>query len=218
MITEDGLEFRYMYHFLQKWMQQKYHLDEFGAMDTSKDATLSILDTNPYRGQLGYHLKASYDRSFKLLAFSNNVGHIDRIKNSTNGIFNKIGYYDISKHGGKLPFDKKVDILIGIHTLDNLSKETGLKFLDECKRVAHNAIITIPNNKVWSYKDLKKNGDWFVRGFGWNFPKNRNPTTLDTIMSPIVFGFSRYKFYFWARTLFAVYEGGSMNTVQEGIQ
>jgi hypothetical protein len=199
-------------------MQQKYHLDEFGAMDTSKDATLSILDTNPYRGQLGYHLKASYDRSFKLLAFSNNVGHIDRIKNSTNGIFNKIGYYDISKHGGKLPFDKKVDILIGIHTLDNLSKETGLKFLDECKRVAHNAIITIPNNKVWSYKDLKKNGDWFVRGFGWNFPKNRNPTTLDTIMSPIVFGFSRYKFYFWARTLFAVYEGGSMDTVQEGIQ
>ena len=218
MITEDELEFRYMYHFLQKWMHEKYHLDEFGAMDTTKNATLSVVDVNPYRGQLGYHLKSSFDRDFKLSAFSNNVDNIDRIKTSTNDVFNKIGYYDITKNGGKLPFNKKVDILIGIHALDNLDKETGLKFLDEVKRVSHNAIITMPNNKVWSHKDLKTNGDWFVRGFGWNFPKNRNPTTLDTIMSPIVFGFSKYKFYFWARTLFAVYEGSPMDVVQEKIQ
>ena len=207
-----------MYHFLQKWMTEKYHLDEFGAMDTKKDAQLTIIDTNPYRGQLGYHLKSSFDRDFNLMGFSTNVENIDRIKSSTNGIFDKIGYYDISKNGGKLPFNKKVDILIGIHTLDSLDKQVGLKFLDECKRVAHSAIITIPNNGIWSNKDLKKNGDWIVRGFGWNFPKNRNPTTLDTIMSPIVFGFSRFKFYFWARTLFAVYEGNPMDTIQRKVQ
>jgi len=199
-------------------MHEKYHLDEFGAMDTTKEATLSIVDVNPYCGQLGYHLKSSFDRDFKLLGFSNNVDNINKIKTLTNGVFNKIGYYDISKNGGKLPFDKRVDILIGVHALDTLDKETGLKFLDEVKRVSHNAIITIPNNKIWSHKDLKKNGDWSIRGFGWNFPKNRNPTTLDTVMSPIVFGFSKFKFYFWARTFFAVYEGGSMDVIQEPIQ
>jgi hypothetical protein len=217
MITEDGLEFRYMYHFLQKWLTDKYHRDDFGAMDTSKDTKLSVVDVNPYRGQLGYHLKSSYDRDFELLGFSNNTDNIKKIKSMTN-VFNKIGYYDITKNSGKLPFDKKVDILIGVHALDNLDKETGLKFLDEVKRVSHNAIITIPNNKIWSYKDLKTNGDWSIRGFGWNFPKNRNPTTLDTIMSPIVFGFSKYKFYFWARTIFGVYEGSSMNEIQGSIQ
>ena len=217
MITEDGLEFRYMYHFLQKWMNDKYHRDDFGAMDTNKESMLTIVDVNPYRGQLGYHLKSSFDREFNLSGFSSNVENIDKIKGMTNA-FDNIGYYDIVKHGGKLPFDKKVDILIGVHALDNLDKEIGLKFLDEVKRVSHNAIITMPNNKFWSHKDLKANGDWFVRGFGWNFPKNRNPTTLDTIMSPIVFGFSKYKFYFWAKTFFGVYEGSAMDEKQEKIQ
>jgi len=206
-----------MYHFLQKWLTDKYHRDEFGAMDTSKDTKLSVVDVNPYCGQLGYHLKASYDRDFELLGFSNNTDNIKKIKSMTNA-FNNIGYYDITKNGGKLPFSKKIDILIGIHALDNLDKETGLKFLDEVKRVSHNAIITMPNNKVWSHKDLKANGDWVIRGFGWNFPKNRNPTTLDTIMSPIVFGFSKFKFYFWARTLFGVYQGSAMDEIQEPIQ
>ena len=42
---------------------------------------------------------------------SNNIDNIRKIKGMTN-VFDNIGYYDIVKHGGKLPFDKKVDIFL----------------------------------------------------------------------------------------------------------
>ena len=104
-----------------------------------------------------------------------------------------------------------------MNTLDNLPKDLGQIFLSETKRVAHNIIIGVANH-VWKFKDFKKDGDWTVRAFGLNIPKNRNPTTLDNIVSPWTFGYSKFGFYFWSRNLFAVYQGEQYQTVEKKLQ
>ena len=217
IITSDGLEYRYLYHHLDSWLKNKVSKDEYGNIDTN-GRPLQILECDIENGTLGFNLKCNYPKNnFILDGFSSNAEKLKRL-DTLGKAYDNSGYYNIQTQNGKLPYDdKSVDILISINTLDNLPKDLGQIFLSETKRIAHNIIIIV-TNKVWKQKDFKKDGDWTVRGFGLNIPKNRNPTTLDNIVSPWTFGYSIFGFYFWSRNLFAVYQGEQYQTVEKKLQ
>lgn len=217
IITSDGLEYRYLYHHLDSWIKTKSPKDEYGNLDTNSKS-LQILECDIENGSLGYNLRCNYpDYNFKLDGFSSNADTLKHLE-TLGSAYDESGYYNIMSKAGDLPYeDKSIDILIATNTLDNLGKDIGNNFLTEIKRVSHNAIVLVANN-VWRYKDFKQDKDWTVRGFGLNIPKNRDPTTLDNIVSPWTFGYSKFGFYFWSRTLFAVYEGKQYKTVEEKIQ
>ena len=217
IITSDGLEYRYLYHHLDFWIKTKLPKDEYGNLDTN-GKSLQILDCDIGNGALGYNLRCIYPNyNFNLDGFDTNADNLKHLETLGNA-YNESGYYDIVAKGGELPYDNNsIDILIATNTLDNLHKDIGKNFLSEVKRVSHNAIIIVANH-IWRFKDFKQDKDWVVRAFGLNIPKHRNPTTLDTIVSPWTFGFSKFGFYFWSRTLFATYEGEQYKTVKEKIQ
>jgi hypothetical protein len=217
IITSDGLEYRYLYHHLDSWIKTKLPKDEYGNLDTN-GKSLQILECDIENGSLGYNLRCDYlDYNFNLDGFgtnARNIKYLDKLGNP----YDECGYYNIKDENGILPYENNsIDILISTSTLDNLQKDIGNIFLSEVKRVSHNAIVLVTNH-IWKYKDFKKDRDWKVHAFGLNIPKRRNPTTLDTIVSPWTFGFSKFGFYFWSRTLFATYEGEQYKTVKEKIQ
>jgi hypothetical protein len=217
IITSDGLEYRYLYHHLDNWIKTKNSKDKYGNLDI-KGPPLQILECDIGNGSLGYNLKCAYrDYNFQLDGFSTSADSINHIKNLGTAYDNS-GYYNLRAKEGILPYDDgSVDVLIAIDTLDALPKDIGKIFLSEVKRVSHNAIILVANH-IWKFKDFKEDKDWKVHGFGLNIPKNRNPTTLDSIISPWTFGYSKYGFYFWSRTLFAVYQGQQYQTVESKLQ
>ena len=116
-----------------------------------------------------------------------------------------IGYFN---YEDKLPFQNNtIDLILAIGFINNKWEKSHVEnFLSEVKRVSHNAIITIPS-KIIPAKQLKKDGEWFIRSFGFNFPKNRKPTTFDHFMEPITFGLSKYNTYRWAKEYFCLYGG-----------
>jgi len=198
-------------------MNTKSPKDEYGNLDT-QGLPLQILECDIDNGSLGFNLKSIYpSHNFQLDGFSLDGKAIKQI-NDLGNAYDNSGYYNLLTKNGKLPYeDGSIDILIATNTLDNLPKDIGQIFLSEVKRVSHNAIV-IATNHIWKYKDFKKDKDWTVRGFGLNIPKRRNPTTLDNIVSPWTFGFSKFGFYLWSRTLFAVYQGQQYKKVDTSLQ
>jgi len=211
-----GLSTRYVFHTIDKLLSETTHRDEFGDIDlasiTNGDNKITILDIGCGRGSWAYHLRAHYShRNLNIMGFDIDE---DAIKFSqSKGNYDNIGYHDVSS--GEIPLgNKSVDITLAIGVMDDMAKQNGLEFLSELKRISHNAIVTVPNT-LWKAKDIKNNGNWFLRSFGFNIPKNRRPTLLDHFMDPIVFGLSRYKTHFWAREHFCWYGGiSNMPTIE----
>jgi ubiquinone/menaquinone biosynthesis C-methylase UbiE len=198
-----GLSTRYAYNNIDNILNELSHRDEYGNLEID-NYKIKILDIGCGQGTWAYHLRAKYpkhDLHISGFDFDENAIKFSQDRN----IYDNIGYFN---YENKLPFENNtIDFILAIGFVDiKWSKDQIQNFLSELKRVSHNAIITLPV-KILSPKELKKDGEWFIRSFGFNFPKNRRPTTFDNFMEPMVFGLSKYNTYWWAKEYFCTYRG-----------
>lgn len=214
-----GLSTRYVFHHLDALLQETTHKDEFGNIDLQKlqkkEDKIRILDIGCGTGAWGYHIRTKYPNlNIELMGFD--IDEESMVYPQEKNIYDTLGFYDARE--GTLPFDNKsLDIVIACGFMNSLSRRSGVVFLSELKRISHSAIVTVPNT-LWKVKDIKKSGNWNIRSFGLNIPKNRRPTLFDHFMDPIIFGFSRYKTYFWAKEHFCWFQGESeMPTIERSV-
>tara|TARA_R110000824_G_scaffold218659_1_gene405382 strand:+ start:393 stop:1073 length:681 start_codon:yes stop_codon:yes gene_type:complete len=201
-----GLSTRYVFHNLSTWFPALIHKDEYGNIDMD-DSTLRIGDIGCGKGKWGYLLRASYPGDFTLSGFDNDEDSVEFIRQRTN-VYDSVGYFD---YEDKLPYtDKSLDVAIAIGFVDktwSISKITH--FFKEMERISHHSIVTVPHVKGLKPKDIRITGQWIIRSFGFNIPKDRKPTTLDSIMNPFVFGFSKYNVHFWGSEFFCTLDNTS---------
>jgi|LUML01.1.fsa_nt_gb ubiquinone/menaquinone biosynthesis C-methylase UbiE len=198
-----GLSTRYVYHNIDEILGTLSHKDEFGNLEIGNHQ-IKILDVGCGQGTWAYHLRAKYpEHDLHISGFDFQEDSIEFSQNRN--IYDNIGYFN---YEDKLPFQNNtIDLILAIGFINNKWEKSHVEnFLSEVKRVSHNAIITIPS-KIIPAKQLKKDGEWFIRSFGFNFPKNRKPTTFDHFMEPITFGLSKYNTYWWAKEYFCLYGG-----------
>ena len=206
-----GLSTRYVFHNLSTWFPTLNHKDEYGNIDMN-DSTIRIGDIGCGNGKWGYLLRASYPGNFKLSGFDNNEDSIEFIRQRTNA-YDSVGYFD---YEDKLPYeDKSLDIALAIGFVDKTwSVNQIIHFLKEIERISHHCIVTVPNIKGLNIKKIRKTGQWIVRSFGFNIPNGRKPTTLDSVMNPIVFGFSKFNVFFWGKEFFCTLDNTSEYEVE----
>lgn len=198
-----GLSTRYVYHNIDEILSELSHKDEYGNLDIGNNK-IKILDIGCGQGTWAYHLRAKYpEHDLDISGFDFNEDSVEF--SQKRDVYDNLGYFD---YQDKLPFENNtIDLILAIGFVNNKwSKDQIENFLSELKRVSHNALVTIPT-KILSSKEIKKGGEWFIRSFGFDFPKNRKPTTFDHFMEPITFGLSKYNTYWWAKEYFLSYRG-----------
>ena len=198
-----GLSTRYVYHNIDTVFSELSHRDEYGNLEIGNNK-IKILDIGCGQGTWAYHLRAKYsEHDLDISGFDFNEDSVEF--SQKRDVYDNIGYFN---YENKLPFENNtIDLILAIGFVNNQwSKDQIENFLSEIKRVSHNAMVTIPV-KILPPKQLRKNGEWAVRSFGFNLPKNRKPTTFDNFMEPIVFGLSKYNTYWWAKEYFCIFKG-----------
>jgi cyclopropane fatty-acyl-phospholipid synthase-like methyltransferase len=163
------------------------------------EGTASLLDVGCGRGFIGALCRVYRDPS-TLVGIDVFSPYLESCKK--NGLYDEVLRVDLSKSA--LPFrNRAFEVATGIEVLEHLTREIGLRMLDEIERVATHVVLTTPGQffvqqsydanpsqrhlSHWSPRELEARG-FTARGVGSLSLLRRWPA-LATALGPLTFPF-----------------------------